>query len=350
MRLIDPKWMDLSIGYQLVQTLQSSLENEFDRAVDIGYKRKYRRELTEWQKKRRTFFAMIALLPLPFIALCISTFYFREVACVLAWWIITSLLAILAVGVAAGRYIIQMISGRPIPQQAKVAGNLTEHWWNNLSPTMLITKGKNDRREAAFLTSLFPHLNDEWLAVHNLFVSSQSSQYPDILLVGPSGIWIFEVVDWKGIITKQKGHWMQIQKNRREVVFIEQPDELWIHQKEGILDTFRARLPHLSWIFPMINGGIVFTNPKIHLDKMSIEGNTAPYGMADAWRERLINSVPDERLTQEVRLEILDMLFPMYRSPDLVPGEFRSARDEANRIYTEVVNQLREHVSKLVSK
>ncbi len=116
-----------------------------------------------------------------------------------------------------------------------------------------------------------------------------------------------------------------------------------------ILDAFRTRLPHLSWIFPLIDGGIVFTNSKIRLDKTLIEGNTAPYGVADGWREKLIKSVPDERLTQEVRLEILDMLFTLQRQPDTTAGEYQSSRDEANRLYTDVAKQLRERVSKLVN-
>ena len=347
MRLIDPKWMDLSIGYQLIRNLQTSLENEFGRAVDIGYKRKYHRELNEWQQKRRIFFTLVILVPLPFIALCVSAFFFQEVACVLAWWLLTSLLALLAAGVAGGRYIIQMVRGRPIPLKARVTGNLTEQWWDTLSPTILATKGRNDRKEAAFLTSLFPSLDDEWLGVHNLFASTQSPQYPDILLVGPSGIWIFEVVDWKGHIARQNGQWLQIQKNRK-IVFPEQPDELWIQQKESIKQSIRERLPHLAWVFPVINGGIVFSNPKIQFDTKLIAGNTAPYGVADAWRDRLINSLPNERLTLEVRLEILDMLIPLQRSPDPVPGDYKSARDEANCIYAEVTSQLREHVSKLV--
>jgi hypothetical protein len=348
MRLIDPTWMDISIGYQLVRNLQSSLKNEFGRAIDIGYKRKYHRELNEWQKKRRTFIALVALVPLPFIALCILTFYFREVACVLAWWILTCLLAILAMGVAGGRYIIQMVSGKPVSQRAKVAGNLTDHWWDSLSPKMLVTKDKEDRREAAFLTSLFPHLNDEWFAIHNLFLSPKSPQYSDILLVGPSGLWIFDIVDWKGIIAKEKGHWIEIQKNHQQVVFIKQPDKTWIHQKEVILDALRVRLPYLHWMLTLINGGIVFTNPKIQLDKTLIVGNIAPYGIAAVWREILINSVPDEKMTQEVRLEILDMLCTLRRPAEAIAGEYRSSGDEANRLYKEVAIKLRDHVSKLV--
>ena len=217
MRLIDPKWMDLSIGYQLVQKHQASLEDEFGRAVDIGYKRKYHRELNDWQKKRRSFVILAALVPIPFIVLCISTFYFHEVACVLAWWLLTSLLALMAMVVAGGRYILQMVSGKPVPQRARVAANLAERWWDSLSPKMIVTRGKDDRREADFLSSLYPHLGDDWLAVHNFhFTTQNSTQVTDVLLLGPSGIWVFKSVDWGGSIARQDGRWLQIQKRHKQ--------------------------------------------------------------------------------------------------------------------------------------
>ena len=340
--------MDLSVGYRLIQNRQANLENEFSRAVEIGYKRKYNQELNDWQKKRRSFITLAALVPLPFIALCISIFYFRDVACVLSWWLLTSLLALLAMVVSGGGYILQMITGRPVPQRAKVAANLADQWWENLSPRILITRSKDDRREADFITSLVPHFSDEWLAVHNFFISNQEQTYTNILLLGPSGLWLFEVVDWKGSIGKKDGQWFQIHK-KNPVVLDEHPDEAWNIQKEELLNSIRIRLPHLSWISPLMQGGIVFTNPKITLDKTLIEGNTAPYGLADAWRQRLIQSQPEEKLTMEVRLEIKDMLFTTMRPPEVPSGEYRSSRDEANRIYMEVANQLREHVSKLVN-
>jgi len=283
--------------------------------------------------------------------LCISTFYFHEVACVLAWWLLTSLLALMAMLVAGGRYILQMVGGKPVPQRARVAANLTERWWDSLSPKMIVTRGKNDRREADFLSSLYPHLGDDWLAVHNLtFTTQNSAQVADLILLGPSGLWIFICADWVGTIVRQDGSWLQMHKRRKQVISSEQPDNSWNQAKAAIETAIEAHLPHLAWIPSRIQGGIVFTNRKASLDTSEIEGNSAPYGLPSAWKEKLIQSPPDERLTLAVLLEIVDVLFTMNGAPNSAAGVFSSARDEADHLYKLVADQLRDHVTSLVNK
>ena len=47
MYLIDRKWTDLAAGHQAVQALQARLETEFGRAVQVGQKQKFRKEVTK---------------------------------------------------------------------------------------------------------------------------------------------------------------------------------------------------------------------------------------------------------------------------------------------------------------
>lgn len=74
MHIIDCQWTELAAGYQAVQALQTRLEAEFGRAIQAGHKQKFRRELTEWQKKRRVFFALAAIAPLSILTLFLTAF------------------------------------------------------------------------------------------------------------------------------------------------------------------------------------------------------------------------------------------------------------------------------------
>ncbi len=347
MRIIDRKWTDLSLGYQAVQSLQSRLEGEFGRAVEVGHKQKYRRELTEWQKKRRIFFALVALAPLSVIALCLTIFYFREVACVLAWWLVTVVLIIITLAVAGWNFIREMIGGRPVPQRARVTAGLADRWWESLSPKSLTLGSPDQRGEADFLTRLARTLPDDWLAVRSLLVSVQAHSDTDILLLGPSGLWLFEVRHWSGIISKQEGVWKRTHRKREEALPGQSPDDQWVHQRDEILKLIQTRLPHLAWTSDLLHGGVVFSHPKAQLHQSRIQGNAAAYGPARAWLERLRQSPPDERFTLEAQLEVLDMLITSASRAEQ-QAEYASSKEEAERLYEQVAGQLREYVAKMV--
>ncbi len=348
MRIIDRKWTDLSLGYQAVQTFQSRLESEFGRAVEIGHKQKYRRELTDWQKKRRIFFALVALAPLSVIALCMTAYYFREVACILAWWLVTVVLIFVTLIVAGWNFIRQMVSGRPVPQRARVAASLTDRWWDGLLPKTLTVETRGDRGEVDFLTLLDRALPDDWLAVRDLLTSVPVLSDTDVLLLGPSGLWIFEVKHWSGVIVKQDRVWKRAHRKREEPILDQAPDEQWVRQRDEIMKTIQKRLPHLAWTSDLLQGGVAFSHPRAELDKLRIQGNAAAYGPASAWMERISQSPPDERFTLEVRLEILDALITWASRNERQGVEYASSKDEAERLYEQVAGQLREYVVKMV--
>src|SRR5450756_2272721 len=105
MHSIDRKWTDLAAGYQAIQSFKTKLTSEFGRAVQVGHKQRFRKELTEWQKKRRVFFALVAVAPLSIIALCLTAFYFRDVACVIVYWAVLVLIILVTLAVAGRQYI-----------------------------------------------------------------------------------------------------------------------------------------------------------------------------------------------------------------------------------------------------
>lgn len=335
MRILDPKWTDLAAGYQAVQAFQLKLETEFGRAVQAGLKYKFRRELTEWQKKRRVFFALVAVAPLSLIGLCLAAFYFHEVACVLAWWLMT-VLAILGTLVVAGwGYIREMVNGRPVPGREIVNASVLERrWWDSLSASTMSLVAPADNKVVDFSTLLSRLLSHDYLILRE----SETR----LTVVGPSGVWLFEVCNWAGAIVKQDGVWKQVLNRRETVTQADAPDDAWLKRKQALGSRLSGRV---GGIGSLLQGGIVFTHPKASLDKTRILGNTASYGPAKAWVERIRSASTVDGFALNAQLELLDVLAGEHPA-----GERLSAKDEAEKLYQQSVEELRTYVAKMVQK
>jgi hypothetical protein len=343
MRSIDRKWVDLYAGYQDIQSYKTKLTAEFGRAVRVGHHLQYRKELTEWQKKRRVFFALVAATPLSIITLCLTAYYFREVACVIVYWAILVVIILVTLAVAGRQYIREMVNGKPIPQTADgLLVDLEERWWENLSPHNLVDVKSSREHKRDFQSLLSQSLTDDY--------SFRFFSDSDAILLGTTGIWIFRVVNWNGTMVKQGGTWTQIvttrdklgRKQREEKSQVPGPDDQWLQCKQEVLKKIENTVPDLTRTQDLIKGGVVFSHPKVNLDKSRIQDNLASYGRPKAWVGRIRSAPAVEGFTQEVQLEILDVL----ADPDA--EQPISAKDEAERLYHLAVEELQATVAKMV--
>jgi hypothetical protein len=88
---------------------------------------------------------------------------------------------------------------------------------------------------------------------------------------------------------------------------------------------------------------VIFSHPKAVLEKEEIKGNRAAYGPVRAWSERILHSAPVEGFTVDMELEILEALSEE-------DGEnIASAKDEAERLYEQAVEELRASVAGMVN-
>lgn len=180
MHSIDRKWTDLAAGYQAIQSFKTKLTGEFGRAVQVGHKQLFRKQLTEWQKKRRIFFALVGIATLSIVGLCLTSFYFHDVACVIIYWAVLVLIILVTLAVAGRQYIHEMVNGKPVPQPVEgLVVDLEERWWESLSPLELAILKAGKKGEAGFLTLLTRSLSDLYGA---LLLSDT-----DVLVLGPSG-------------------------------------------------------------------------------------------------------------------------------------------------------------------
>jgi hypothetical protein len=343
MHSIDRKWTDLAGGYQAIQSFKTKLTGEFGRAVQVGHKQQFRKQLTEWQKKRRIFFALVGIATLSIVGLCLTSFYFRDVACVIIYWAVLVLVILVTLAVAGRQYIHEMVNGKPVPHPVEgLVVDLEGRWWESLSQLELAIAKAGKKGEADLLTLLTRSLPDLYEA--------QLLSDTDVLVLGPSGIWVFKVENWSGTIVKQEGTWKQIQtlkdklgrKRFEEIIHEPGPDDQWLQQKQEIVKTLERHLPERAWILNQIQGGVVFSHPKVNLDKKHIRGNSASYGLPKSWAERIRRASAVEGFTLEMQLGILDALAERGSQQTV------SAKDEAERLYQQAVEELRAYVAKMV--
>jgi hypothetical protein len=343
MHSIDRKWIDLAAGYQAIQSFNPKLTAEFGRAVQVGHIQQFRKQLTEWQKKRRVFFVLAAVAPLSIIALCLTAYYYRDVACVIIYWAVLVLIILVTLAVAGRQYIREMVDGKPVaPPVEGLVVDLEGRWWDSLSPQELAAGKARKQGEGDFLALLARSLLDPY--------SARLLSDSDVLLLGPSGIWILIVEPWSGTIIKQDGFWKQIQtvrdklwrKRLEEKTHEPGPDDQWLQQKQEMVKTLEEHLPERAWIMNLIQGGVVFSHPKVNLDKEHILGSSASYGPLKAWAGRIRQAPAVDGFTLEMQLEILDTLAGDGSQQTI------SAKDEAERLYQQAVEELRAYVAKMV--
>jgi hypothetical protein len=341
MHIIDREWSNLAAGYQAIQSLQTRLESEFGRAVQAGHKEKFRREISEWEKKRRVLFAMAAIALLSIITLCLTAYYFREVACVIIYWVILVLVILVTLAVAGRNYLHEAVNRPELGHGKTLAVDLEQRWWASLSSKGPAVMQVEDKVIVDFLATLGQTLPAACLAIRE----------PGPLLFCPAGLWLFQVESWNGTIVRQDGVWKQIQtvrdklgRKQSQVQTREPaPDDAWLRLKGEIEKMLSERLPQLAWAGSLIQGGVAFTHPKASLDKPHIQGNTAAYGTARGWAERIRSAPVVGEFTLETQLEILEALHEH-------PGEkAASAKDEAERLYQEAAGELRQSIAKMVN-
>jgi hypothetical protein len=156
---------------------------------------------------------------------------------------------------------------------------LVEQWWKALRPRTYAVETSGEEAEINFLESL-SFLDNRHIAIWGLLTSAKRRSDTDVLLLGTTGIWIFEVKHWRGIISKSNGVWYSEDEWGRRKPREQIPDEQWQAQKEEITKTIRMRLGSKQWLADLIKGGVVFANKVAKIG--SITGNKAPCGRPDA--------------------------------------------------------------------
>lgn len=360
MRIIKPEWTNLSKGYQAARELeQQALKNweaQWARSVAFAQEQGVRRaagfiqaQIADEKKTLRFILILLAAV----IALMALVSSLIEQFPALRWLLIPAGVINFLQGAALLLPILEKLRtisalGREVPQPEQPAASLeiTEQWWQGISsadPTQPASTA--DLGEFNLLKYFSENLPNDYIAVSSLLV--KKSLDVDVLLVGPTGIWVFEVKHWRGRVSCRNGVW------KREGAGGDAPedptrpfDEQWLDERESLEKTLNLRLARNTHFGPLIRGGLVFTHPDVQLEIDS--SSKAQYGTPPQWLQRIRSTARVAQFSTEVQLLVLDVLldyaFSLYVTRPLV----KSAAELAKLLYGDLLEDLRQFILRQV--
>jgi hypothetical protein len=144
----------------------------------------------------------------------------------------------------------------------------------------------------------------------------------DVTVVGPRGVWVFEVKYWSGTIDWRDGKWLHEKSYYRrggirvtETLEIGQPpDEQWRRMADDVAETLRRRAPGLVARVPaliQVKGGLVFTHPRATYQ--IARDCPCAWGTVDFWVRQLAGAPAISGVNEHIVLHILDVLLARHR-------------------------------------
>jgi len=223
-------------------------------------------------------------------------------------------------------------------------------WWQALGIQEQPERGYGLEGVANLLEVLTRKLPDSFITFQELLVTQ--SLDADVLVLGPSGIWVLESKFWAGQVVCRKGTWYQVKDvyqrggavDKKVTSYGINPDDQWLREQSMVTETLRRRVPDHPFLLKHVKGGLVFTHPEVEL----IIDNSCKvqWGKVEEWAERIMNSKPIRQLTPETQLDVADAILTFANIVDSASPQRNSAASLAQRIYNTTAGEARKYVIK----
>ncbi|MBN1875176.1 MAG: NERD domain-containing protein [Anaerolineae bacterium] len=174
--------------------------------------------------------------------------------------------------------------------------------------------------ERAFVQTLRAALPGDFYILHGL--QQRHGDDVDALVVGPTGVWVFEVKFWAGTITWHDGIWQHekdyyapggIQQTEHKDIS-QPPGQQWQRMVQDVVKTLRMREPWLVGRLQTlleVKGGIVFTAPNA---VYNIPAATPfQWGDAATWAHRITHAPPLAGLDAREALQVVEALLSRHQ-------------------------------------
>jgi hypothetical protein len=202
-----------------------------------------------------------------------------------------------------------------------------------------------DIGEESFVSYLSSRLSQEYVAVRGLLVVRNLDA--DVIVVGPTGIWVYEVKHWSGAIDCERGEWRRVKSYRqpggrfvREIEKLKPFDRQWAKEAGAVRENLRRRLPEFPELPNSVRGGLVFTHSNVSFGE---DGSCQAWaGTPKIWIETLSNFPEVPGLTMEKRLRTVDALLAwsdqLHERQGEAPWTTSSSVELAQRLYDDAVD------------
>jgi hypothetical protein len=355
MRILSQSWSNFSKGYQtardLEQQARSNWQASWHKSVSFAQEQGVKKaanfiqiQISNEKRTLRLILILLAGVVLLMAVLSSLVKYFPNLGWILLPASVLNVLQALALLlpiVEKLRTIAALSRVEPRAETPRLPLDVTEQWWKSVVDAEPEPDGSARFDFLAYLSSSLPN---DYFAVRSLLV--KKSLDVDVLVIGPTGIWIFEVKDWRGRVTCRNGVW----RHEGPGNLSESPerafDEQWLDGRNTIEQTLSLKLARNARLGTLLRGGLVFTHPGLELD---IDGSSrAEYGTPAQWLQRMRNAEKIQQFSIEIQLLILDALldyaFSLYVTRPLV----NSAVDLARALYGDVLENLRQYILRQV--
>lgn len=351
MKNIGAEWRNLAEGLLRIEALEAQFRAEWGLRLEMARRAAEEARLRKNRRLRRA--ALIAALALALLLLTVSFVLRFPPAEATALGL---LIAASAMAVFYGLEVYLDTLNAP-PDLS----NLTARWWRTISGSTssvrrsgpaLSARHYGDVGEEAFISHLTDRLSNDYVAVRGLLVVRNLDA--DVIVVGPTGIWVYEVKNWSGEITCERGEWRRVKIYRQpggrlvqELERLKPFDKQWTKEARAVKQTLRRRLPGCLELSEAVGGGLVFTH-----EKFSFRAD----GSLEAWAGKpsscveILSLSPElPGLTMEKRLRVIDALLEwsdrLHKRQGEAPWKASSAVELAERLHGEAVSRVSSYVS-----
>ncbi len=214
--------------------------------------------------------------------------------------------------------------------QAKLQIDFNFHWRN-----------LGDDGERDFIWQLMKTFDHRTYLLHQIQQRPNSQSDVDIILVGPKGIWLFEVIDWDGKITGRNSDWEWIRLDKKEPENIkETPVTEWSQMVTDLQETLRRRVPNLRPDLLIIHGGVVFGSskkpPQIDIGACC----QGAWGTPQIWGERMMLAEEIPNLSAGEVFQIIDALLECHQQLTGIDRNTFSMNAYASRLIRDAEDRL----------
>jgi hypothetical protein len=198
--------------------------------------------------------------------------------------------------------------------------SVLQTWWRCLKVDNQARVGSGVDRTAGsigeqqLLNILESRLSDEYIAVGGALLLRNLDI--DVIVVGPTGIWVLESKYWAGDVKVSNGTWTHesgtatVPRNLGlgQTLAAFTPDMQWKREQEVVIKTLGgAKLMILNgWPVKAVKGGIAFTHPNARLN--IDDSCQALWGSSKFWADKIHNAPKEPSFSTKLQLRTVDAL------------------------------------------